>query len=148
MTALSRWSPFVELGHLWPRDFFDRSIVAGIGSETGLVTVWRPRCDVSESDTEIIVHAELPGVEAKDMDVSVSDHTPTVRGEKRGESQETKDGGSYSERFFGSFERSLTMPDNVDEANISAALKDGVLEVRVPRLKAAEVPSRKIEISS
>lgn len=140
MTALVRRNPFDELASWWPRDLFAR-----FGSGT-LAGEWSPTCDVTEDERSITVHAELPGVAAGDMDVTVSQGMLTIRGEKRIEKE--GNGNGYSERFFGSFERSLAIPANVDEANIKATLKDGVLEVLLPKSEPSPAPTpRKVEIT-
>ncbi|MGE0599700.1 MAG: Hsp20/alpha crystallin family protein [Dehalococcoidia bacterium] len=142
MTALTRRNPFDDLASWWPRDLFARFGTPAINGE------WSPRCDVEEDDKSIIVHAELPGVEAKNMEVNVNQGMLTIRGEKQTEKKEEKNGG-YSERFFGSFERSLSIPANVDEEKIEANLKDGVLEVRLPKSEPSPPPSaRNVEIKS
>ncbi|MCZ2111971.1 MAG: Hsp20/alpha crystallin family protein [Dehalococcoidia bacterium] len=142
MTGLVRFNPLEEFASLWPRDWFSRP------SAGTPLTEWSPRCDVTEKDGEILVHAELPGVEAKDMEVKVQNRVLTIRGEKRVERTEDEKERHYSERFFGSFERSLTIPENVDEERIEASLKDGVLEVHLPKLAVARPEARKIEIRS
>lgn len=143
MSGLIRRNPFDELASFWPRD-----LLARLGG-TPLSMEWSPRCDVSETDDALVVHAELPGVEAKDMDVSIHDGVLTLRGEKRTERAEEDKGRSYSERFFGSFERRLVLPANVDEDKIEANLKDGVLEVRLPKSAPAPPPeARKVEIKT
>ena len=142
MTALTRRNPFDELASWWPRDLFTRFGGAGLQTE------WSPRCDVSEDDQAIVVHAELPGVEAKEMEVNVHQGVLSIRGEKRTE-KKGENGNGYSERFFGSFERSLSIPANVDEAAIEAKLKDGVLEVRLPKTEPSPPPAaRKVEIAA
>ncbi len=141
MTSLVRWNPFEELVNLWPRELFSRVEPGG-----SLAVEWNPRCDVTEGDDAIIVHAELPGVAAEDMEVTVRDSTLCVRGEKRGEKKEEAKGRTYSERFFGSFERMLTIPTTVDASKIEATLKDGVLEVKLPKVKPAESEEKKISI--
>jgi HSP20 family protein len=149
MSNLSRWSPFDELTNWWPRSLFNRDVFSALRPDGTMSVEWNPRCDVSETDTEVIVHAELPGVEAKDMEVSVSEGMLTVRGEKRTETTEEKDEGrTYRERFFGSFERRLSIPANVDADKVDAKLTDGVLEVRLPKVKPVEPAVKKVEIKS
>ena len=143
MSALIRRNPFDELTSFWPRD-----LLARLGG-TPLSMEWSLRCDVTETDDALVVHAELPGVEAKDMDVSIHDGVLTVRGEKRTERKEEEKGRSYSERFFGSFERRIVLPATVDEDQIDASLKDGVLEVHLPKSTPAPPPeARKVEIKT
>ena len=103
-----------------------------------------PRVDVAESDGEIEITAELPGLEEKDISVHVADGTLTVSGEKRTE-QERKD-KTYvvTERSYGSFSRSIPLPAGVDPASIKATVSKGVLKVAVP--KPASSKAAKIEI--
>lgn len=141
MANLVRWNPFEELVNLWPRDFFSRVEPGG-----SLAVEWNPRCDVSEGEDAIIIHAELPGVVVQDMEVTVLDSTLRIRGEKRGEKKEEEKGRTYSERFFGSFERTIAIPATVDASKIEATLKDGVLEVKLPRTIPVEPAEKKITI--
>ncbi len=142
MPGLIKWSPFDELASFWPRDLFGR-----VAPNGGVTVEWSPRCDVTEKDGEIVVHAELPGVDPKDMEVSIRDGDLYLRGEKRTEKKEEGKGRKYSERFFGSFERTIAIPANVDETKIEAKLKDGVLEVHMPKLAVTAPASKKIEIA-
>ncbi len=138
-----RWSPFDDLFGAWPRDLFGRMEPNG-----GLSVEWNPRCDVTEADAEIIVHAELPGVDAKDVEVSIQEGALYVRGEKRSEKKEENGNRKYSERFFGSFERCIALPPGVDESKIEAKLKDGVLEIRIPKAKVEPPKEKKITIKA
>jgi HSP20 family protein len=146
MAGLIRRTPFEDLTNLWPRDFFSRDFFAKLQPDGGLAVDWSPRCDVTETDTEILVHAELPGVEQKDMEVTIKDGVLTLKGEKRTEKREDEKGRTYSERFFGSFSRALAIPTNVDETMIEATLKDGVLEVHMPKAAPVTPAATKIEI--
>jgi HSP20 family protein len=128
---------------LWPRDLLGR-----MGPDGGMSVEWNPRCDVTDSEKEIVVHAELPGVEAKDMDVAIQDGVLYVRGEKHSEKKQENGERRYSERFFGSFERAIALPAGVVETKIEANLKDGVLEVRVPRMAVEPPKEKKIAINS
>lgn len=149
MSNLTRWNPIEELASLWPRDIFNRDFFGRLQPDGGVGVEWSPRCDMTEKEDEILVHAELPGVAAEDMQVSIKEGVLTVSGEKQTEKKEEEKGRSYTERFFGSFERRLVIPANVDESRIQANLKDGVLEVHMPKVAAPEKPeARKIEITS
>jgi HSP20 family protein len=139
---ITRWNPFDDLVSFWPREWLTRFDPSG-----GSVR-WSPRCDVDETDTEIAVHAELPGVLAEDMEVRVHAGVLTIRGEKRTERKEAGGEKGYTERFFGSFERTLSIPGTVDESSITAALKDGVLEVRLPKTKPEPPAVRTIEVKA
>lgn len=142
MSSLMRWNPFEELRLSWP---WPRELLARVGGEA--MVEWNPRCDVTERDDAIVVHAELPGVSADDMSVEVQGNMLRIRGEKKSEKTEEKEGArTYSERFFGSFERVLTLPPDVDESGIEATLKDGVLEVTLPRTKPSPPEGKRIQI--
>jgi HSP20 family protein len=148
MTSVTRWNPIDELLATWPRSFFGRDLFTGLRPNGELKLEWNPRCDVSESDGAVVIHAELPGVEAKDMDVSISGSQLIIRGEKRSETREEKEGETYQERFFGSFERTFALPEGVAADEIAASLKDGVLEVRLPRIAPKAAESKKVQITT
>ena len=107
---------------------------------------WNPSVDVSESDDEIVVKAEIPGVSPEDMEISIDDNHLIISGEKKQES-EVKDKNYYRvERSYGSFRRSLALPSGADVDSIKASSKDGVLSVCIP--KSNDRKSRKIEIEA
>ena len=143
---LTRWNPFAELERMWPRELFGGDLFGRVRPNGDLAVEWSPRCDVTEEDGTIVVHAELPGVDAKDMDVSIEESRLVIRGEKRTEKKSEEKGKTYSERFFGSFERMIAIPEGVDPAKIEAKMKDGVLEVRVPKPAVAKPETKKIEV--
>lgn len=147
MTSLIRRNPFDDIAALWPRDLFNRDFFGALKPDGSLGLRWSPRCDISETEGEVVVHAELPGIAAEDMSVSVEDGMLSISGEKRTETK-SEDGNGYTERFFGSFQRRLSIPANVDEERIEARLKDGVLEVRMPKVEKAEPEPRKIEVKT
>lgn len=105
-----------------------------------------PKIDVGESDGEIEITAELPGLEQKDIDVSVSDNVLTVSGEKRTETERKDKTYSVTERTYGGFSRSVQLPAGVDAAQIKATVDKGVLKVVVP--KPAEAKAAKIEVKT
>jgi HSP20 family protein len=99
---------------------------------------WLPAIDVSETDTEVAIRAELPGISAKDLDISVSGNTLTIAGEKE-EKGETKDEGYWCcERRFGSFRRSIDLPDTVEPDKINAESDNGVVTIRIPKKPGAK----------
>ena len=102
---------------------------------------WGPALDVSETDTEFSVQAELPGVDPKDVEISITGRSLTLSGQKK-ESTERKDANCYhSECRFGSFSRSLQLPESVDPDKVSAEHKNGVLMIRLPK-RESETPKR------
>ncbi len=109
---------------------------------------WMPTVDVSETENDFEIRAELPGVSESDVNVSVTDNRLTVKGEKR---QETEtDGKNYHrvERRYGSFQRSFTLPRNVETSNIKAGFTDGVLTLTIPKAEEAKPTEIPISINS
>lgn len=105
-----------------------------------------PRFEVSEVDGAIVVDAELPGMDEKDVQVSLQDNILTIKGEKKQE-QETKKKNRYiAERSYGSFQRSLQLGPDIDESKISAAFKKGVLTVTIPKTEPEKSKARTIDI--
>jgi len=99
---------------------------------------WLPALDVIDNESEIVVKAEVPGMAAKDVNVSISGNRLILSGEKQ-ESKEQKSEGCYiSERSFGAFHRSIELPEGIDPDKVSAEQTDGVLTVRIPKLKTAK----------
>jgi HSP20 family protein len=107
-----------------------------------------PKTDVVESESEIEISVELPGMEEKDIDVTLSDNVLTIRGEKKSEREEKKKDYHLSERSYGSFSRSLPLPSGVDTEQLKAEFKKGVLTIRLPKTPEAKSKVRKIDIQS
>lgn len=105
-----------------------------------------PELDVRERDGSVIVEAELPGVDEKDIAVTVANGYLTIKGEKRSESEQSEESYYVAERSFGSFQRSLRLPDSVDENKIEASFDKGVLKISAPKRADAQKSERKIPI--
>ena len=105
-----------------------------------------PTMDVAETDKEIEITAELPGLEEKDVQINVADNVLTIRGEKNAEKEQKDKNYRLIERNYGSFERSLELPDGVNADAIQASIDKGVLKVTVP--KPAPAQSKKIEVKA
>jgi HSP20 family protein len=107
---------------------------------------WTPATDLVESNTEYTLTAELPGMDAKDVEVGVEGGILTVKGEKKSEKEEKRDGERWHiiERSYGSFERSFTLPSTVDAERIKAEFANGILTVRLP--KRTESKGRRVAI--
>lgn len=111
----------------------------------------KPRLEVSESDNDMIITAELPGVDQKDVEVSLSGRHLTIKGEKRSEKEETQEAGKgrvyhRSERTYGSFHRSILLPFDVDPSSMSATFRDGVLTVTAQKPAEMRSTATKIEV--
>ncbi len=106
---------------------------------------WAPPVDVFERDDEFVVKAELPGMKLQDISVSVSDDVLTIKGDKKTE-PDVKDENYYrNERTYGSFVRSIDLPEGVDSKRVEASYEDGVLEISIP--KAAGAKPRQVNIN-
>jgi len=107
---------------------------------------WVPPMDLVEVEDQFVLKADLPGLAEGDVNIEVQDGTLTISGERKTEHEQREKGWYRIERSFGSFNRSLTLPDGVDPERIDASFSDGVLEVRIP--KPEERKPRRISISS
>jgi HSP20 family protein len=105
-----------------------------------------PAVDVADTATNYEITAELPGLDDKDIEVKFSDGTLTIRGEKKEQKEEKKKNYYLSERHYGSFQRSFTVPDGVDPDKIEAVFKNGVLMVTLPKTAEAQKKVKKIEV--
>lgn len=117
-------------------------MLAGRGGEDLIA----PQFDVHESDNDITIEAELPGVDEKDVNVTFANGVLTVKGEKKAEHEEKKKNYYVSERSYGSFERSIRLPGTVDDGKISAHIDKGVLKITAGKRANAAAAERKIEI--
>jgi HSP20 family protein len=106
-----------------------------------------PNLDVSETDKEIRVTAELPGMEEKDVELVLNNNLLTLRGEKKTETQ-NGEGVHLTERYYGAFERTIPLDAEVDRDKVAATFKNGVLTVTLPKTESAQSKSRRIPISS
>jgi HSP20 family protein len=107
---------------------------------------WLPAVDVSETENEFVVRAELPGMSHEDIDINVQNNILTLKGEKKQEKKEENESFHRLERSYGSFSRSFTLPTGVNPDDINAGFKDGVLEITMP--KAEVDKAKKIAITA
>jgi HSP20 family protein len=125
---------------LMPRDLFGNGEIFGSAADAA------PHVDVSEDDDAYEITADLPGVEEKDIEVTLKENLLTLRGEQKMEREEKKKDYHMTERRHGSFERSFRLPDNVDAEKIKAAFDKGVLTLTLPKSAKAKATERKIAI--
>lgn len=131
------WNPF--------EDLFWGLKQHGCGYEDkAKTTAWAPLVDISEDNENVRIHAELPGMTQKDVKLSVKDGVLTIQGERNFKDEQKEKNYYRIERSYGTFARSFTLPKLVDAENINAAMKNGVLEVTVP--KKEEAKAKEIEI--
>jgi len=134
--TLVRWTPWQELENM-NRQFshlLDDSPLSTLNE----AEKWAPRVDIRETDDALLVQAELPGIDKKDVQLEVKDGVLTLSGERRYEKDVKEENVHRVERAYGRFSRSFSLPSNVDANNVDASMKDGVLEVRLPKRESAK----------
>jgi HSP20 family protein len=146
--SIIKVDPFRGIDSMMRRmnDVFDDINRGGIRFEVGDFT---PRVDISETDNAISVHAELPGIDKKDVKITVNDgNILTIAGEKKREEKSENFDKNYMriERSYGSFARSFTLPDNVAAENINAAFENGVLNITIPKKEPAKPKELEVTI--
>lgn len=105
-----------------------------------------PSLEVKEDESQYLLHLDVPGMERKDLDISVSGNTLTVKGERKSEEHKKEKGCFYSERQYGSFQRSVELPTEVDPEKVAANYKDGVLELVLPKSEKARPKQIKVDV--
>jgi HSP20 family protein len=132
-----KWHPFREMENLFDRYTKSMSWPQWGNQEIMATGDWTPRVDITETDKEFVIKVEIPEVNKEDVKVTVDSGVLTIRGERKQEKEEKNKKFHRVERFYGSFARSFTLPDNVDDAKIEASFKDGVLNLQIPKLAEA-----------
>jgi len=123
--------------------FFEDFRVPGLFTEERDFT---PAFDVSETENELIVRAEIPGMEKKDIDIHLTDGVLTIKGEKRHEKEDKEENYHRIERSYGAFSRTMRLPFEVETDKVDATYKDGVLKVTLPKSETAKL--KKIDVKS
>lgn len=127
------WNPMNELERL--RQDMSRFFDWGPAWNRGQVSSWQPSLDIYQTDTEVVATVEIPGVNPEDVDVTVTKNMLSVKGHLK-QSEEVKEEGYFrSERRFGSFQRVVPLPAEVKSNEAKASFKNGVLEIRIPKVK-------------
>ncbi len=146
--AIVRWDPFKDLLRLQDEfnKFFEDQLAKRVGSEELASSSWIPPVDIYEDENNIVIKADLPGMDQKDIEVKVENNTLIIKGEKKFEDEEKKDNYHRIERFYGTFQRAFTLPDTVDVEKIKAAYKNGVLEITIPKKPETKPKQIKVEV--
>ncbi len=143
---ITRWDPFREVVALQNRL---NSVFGNLNteSESPLTTAsFVPAVDVYEDEKKVVLKLEVPGIEEKDLDVRVENHTLTVKGERKFEKEEKEENFHRIERRFGSFYRAFTLPSTVDTENIDAKYENGVLKLELKKKPEAQPKQIKVNI--
>ncbi len=145
-----RWDPFRELEEMSER--LNRvmgrpSTRQNDGKENLTVADWVPSVDISENGGEYFIKAELPEVNKDDVKITLDDGVLTIQGERRQEKEERGRKYHRIERSYGTFVRSFTLPDSVDEEKVSAEFKDGILNLRLPKTEKAKPKAIEVKVA-
>ena len=142
--ALVRYEPWSMLNQL--RREMDRMFEGGEGEENSAIATsdWIPAVDIKETKDAFVLHADVPGVDPKDIEVHMENGILTIKGERESEKKEEKEGYKRVERQYGSFYRRFSLPDTADADKIAAKCKNGVVEITIPKKEA--VQPRKISV--
>ncbi|HMK86823.1 MAG TPA: Hsp20/alpha crystallin family protein [Steroidobacteraceae bacterium] len=133
---LVRWDPFMDVD-----SFFRRFLPASFAKwPRGAMEEfeWSPAVNISETDKEYLIRAELPAVKKEDVQVTFDDGMITVKGERKQQKEDKNEKYHRTESFYGSFERSFSLPDNVNADAICCESKDGILTVHIPKTEALQ----------
>jgi len=148
MRTITRWKPFRRVNTLQDQfnrlfgDVFDRK--AGESS----LTAWAPAVDIYETEHELVVKADLPEVDPKDLDIRVENNILTIRGERKFEKKVNEDNYLRVERAYGSFARSFTLANTVNSDAIKADYQDGVLTLTIPKREEAKPKQIKVNVNT
>ena len=139
--SLIRWDPFREFNALPARfgGFFGRDWEAPLST-----TAWNPSVDIFENDNEVVVKAELPGMNAKDIEVRLENNVLMLKGERRFEKETKEENYHRVEREYGTFSRAFALPAVVNGDKVTAEYKDGILKIVVPKKEDAKPKPIKI----
>ncbi len=148
--AIVRWEPFRDLVSIQDRmnRIFDEAFRGSRGAEEdwALGGAWAPPVDIYEQDGNLVLKAELPGIDPKDVDVRVENNVLTLHGERKWDQEVRREDCHRVERAYGSFSRAFTLPNVVDTASIKAEFKDGVLRVMMPKREEAKPKQIQIQV--
>jgi len=141
------YDPLSEMNRLFDQMFGGLTQRTESTQQGTSVTEWAPAIDVLQRDEDLVIRAELPGAKPEDVDVTVQNGVLTISGKREEEKEEERGGYLVKERRYGSFRRSLQLPEDVDESKINARFENGVLEVTIQGAAAAQEPKR-VQIES
>ena len=149
--SIVRWEPFRNLITVQDRmnRIFEEAFRGAreVDEDWALGGTWAPPVDIYEHDGNLVLKAELPGIDSKDVDVRVENNVLTLRGERKFDSEVKREQYHRVERAYGTFSRSFTLPSVVDTGKIKAEFKDGVLRVTLPQREEAKPKQIQIAVT-
>lgn len=145
MASITRWDPFHTLSGL--QDQVNRLFESSFQGhrDNSALTTWAPAVDIYETENELVLKADLPDIDSKNLDIRVENNMLTIRGERKFENEVKQENYLRVERAYGTFSRSFSLPNTVDTEGIEAQYKQGVLVVELP--KRAEAKPRQVKIN-
>ncbi len=144
--AMTKWDPFRDLLSIQDRmnALFEQTLSRSRSDEPAAASTWTPAVDICETSETIVIKAELPGVAREAVDIQIQDSTLVLKGERRFAKNVQEENYLRIERTYGPFHRSFTLPATVQQDKVRAAMRDGVLEVVLPKAEVAK--SKRITI--
>ena len=147
--SLIRWEPFGDVDTLFSRLMpstlgrWPRVMLEGNG---GRKLEWSPSADISETEKEYVIRAELPAVKKEDVQVTLDEGTITIKGERKQRTEDKSEKFHRVESFYGSFERSFSLPENINSDAIRCESKDGILTVHIPKTETPKQKPKQIAV--
>jgi HSP20 family protein len=145
--AIVKYNPFRDLRGM--QDQMNRLLDMAWNRESGEELregLWQPMVDIYEDETSVIIKAEVPGIDQNDIEVRIEDNTLTLRGERKHDQTIQKENYHRVERYYGSFQRSFSLPHTIDQGNVRATCDKGVLTVTLPKREETKPKQIKVEV--
>ena len=146
--SLVKYSPFVDTDDFPTGIRLFQDTVNRLFSDQTSARPWAPSVDIFETDNELVLKADVPGVELKDIDIRIENGTLLLKGERKFERDEKNKGFHRQERSYGSFVRYFTVPETVDTENVKADFQNGVLTVTLPKKEVAKPKAIKVQVNN
>ena len=144
--SLIRWDPFADVEAIFSRMMPARWPRPSAEGNGGRTVEWSPAADISETDKEYVIRAELPAVRKEDVQVTLDNGIITIRGQRRQRTEDKNEKFHRVESFVGTFERGFALPENVNPEAISCESKDGVLTVHLPKSEVKSKEPKRISV--
>jgi len=144
--AIIRWDPFRDLITLREKmnRLFEDAVTSRAEDKDLISSAWTPAVDIYENENELVLTAEVPGLEEKDVEIRIEDNTLSIKGERKFEKETKEENYHRIERSYGAFFRSFTLPNSIDQDKIQAEHENGILKITMP--KRTELKPRKVKI--
>jgi len=147
--SLIRWDPFADMDTMFNRmlsGHFARWPRLALGADENRKLEWSPSTDISETDKDYVIRAELPAVKKEDVHVTFEDGMITIKGERKQQKEEKNEKYHRVESFYGAFERTFSLPENVNSDAIRCESKDGILTVHIPKTENLKQKAKQISV--